>query len=154
MSVFDFDELDVFHFFILPLEGDAPRGFAGICIDGVAGGAIELVVVKGWGEKESFFIRRIEQGETFERLVDVESAEFPDLAAGWFFAEEDRFCGWIGEALNHGGKDTQKREHHKRGICFFVYSRPWDSRMPRLPVVAAPGAEVEGQDGAAEVLRC
>lgn len=50
VGVFDFDELDVFHFFIFPLEGDAPRGFAGVCIDRVAGGALELVVVEGWGE--------------------------------------------------------------------------------------------------------
>jgi hypothetical protein len=46
------------------------------------------VVVKGWGEKESFFVRCIEQGETLESLGDVESSEFPDLATGWLIAEE------------------------------------------------------------------
>jgi hypothetical protein len=33
VGVFDFDEFDVFHFLILPLEGDAPWGFSGVRID-------------------------------------------------------------------------------------------------------------------------
>ena len=35
VDILDSDEFDVFHFRVFPLEGDTPRGFAGIGINGV-----------------------------------------------------------------------------------------------------------------------
>ena len=101
MGVFDPDELDIPHFRILPLEGDTPRRFSGVRIDGVFGAALEFVVVEERGKKEGFFIRLVEHGEAFECLEGVESAEFSGFLAAQFPSEKNCFGDGVGEALDH-----------------------------------------------------
>jgi hypothetical protein len=66
VGVFDFDELDILHFGIFPLESDAPRRFAGVGVDGVFGSAQELVIVECRDETENFFIGLVKNGESLE----------------------------------------------------------------------------------------
>jgi hypothetical protein len=49
VGVLDSDEVDVFHFRIFPLEGDAPWGVAGVRINRELGSAFEFVVVEKRG---------------------------------------------------------------------------------------------------------
>ncbi len=81
VGAFDFDEFDVFHFLVFPLEGDAPRGFPGVCINGVFCASFEAVVVKCGREKEGFFIGLIERDKASEGFDEVKVAEFFEFLA-------------------------------------------------------------------------
>lgn len=76
VGVFDSDEFDIFHFQVLPLEGDPPWGFPGVRVDGVFWGSLEFVVVKGGNEQEGLFIGFVEGGQTFESRFPGRRAAF------------------------------------------------------------------------------
>jgi len=88
VGVFDFDEFDVLHFGVFPMERDAPWRFAGIRVDRVFGGALELVVVEYGDEAEGFFIGLIENRQPLEGFGGVEAAEFVELSSTQFLSEE------------------------------------------------------------------
>ena len=108
VGIFDFEEFDVLHFGIFPLEGDAPRRFAGVGVDGVFGGAVELMIVEHGDEAEGFFIGLVEDGELLEGCDGVEGSELVDFPSAHFLAEEELFSESVGEALNHGEINTLK----------------------------------------------
>jgi hypothetical protein len=98
VGVFDFDELDILHFGIFPLESDAPRRFAGVGVDGVFGSAQELVIVECRDETENFFIGLVKNGESLEGFDGIECSELVDFPSAHSLAEEEFFGEGVGEA--------------------------------------------------------
>ena len=101
VSVLDSNEFDIFHFQVFPLEGDPPRGFPGVRVDGVFRSSFEFVVVKGGNEQEGFFIGLIENGKTFEGFDGIEGSELVDFFSAQFLAYEKFFGGGVCETPDH-----------------------------------------------------
>lgn len=101
MSIFDSDEFDVFHFRVFPLKGDAPKGFPGVCVDGVFRGSFELVVVEGGDEQKGFFIDLIEGCKALEGFDGVESSKLVNFFPAQVFAKKEFLNEGVCEALDH-----------------------------------------------------
>ncbi len=103
------------------MEGDAPWGFPGVCIDGVFRGSFEFVVMEGGDEQERFFVGFVEDGKALEGFYSIEVSEFVGFFSAQFLAEEELFGGGVCEAPDHWDEDTPNGESFKRRVRFSVY---------------------------------
>jgi hypothetical protein len=82
VGVFDFDEGNIGEFLVGPCESDAPFGSAGIGINGMAPGAVELVVVKRMEGKEISFGRVVKNEQAFLGFIKADVTHLFCLFSG------------------------------------------------------------------------